>query len=117
MAFQEKEPSEYDLEKFIELFDEALTSNDPRIKKALSHLLTITTLITSSTNLVENKIKPLRKLFDDYYDLQRRITKIERNFDNLPNLGKHNTNIYLDNIKKYPAYISSVKSNTSGEDC
>ena len=35
-AAREKDQADFDLEQFIDLFDEALTSNDPRVKQALA---------------------------------------------------------------------------------
>ena len=38
-AMREKDAADYDLERFTEMFDQALTSNDPRVKNALRQLM------------------------------------------------------------------------------
>lgn len=121
MASREKDQSDYDLENFIELFDMALISNDSRIKKALGHLLTITTLITSEKNKHDVKTGPLRRLFENFSDINTRVSKLENSLLN-HNLGKHNTNPILD--QKYSSnfgnslyYPVKHSTNTSGDDC
>jgi len=75
-AARDKDQADFDLERFMELFDEALTSNDPRIKSALGHLMTITAIcIDHSTPNVHNG--PLRRVFEDQRDILRRIERLE----------------------------------------
>ena len=40
-AVREKDSADFDLEAFIDLFDEALTSDDPSVQKTLQHLMVI----------------------------------------------------------------------------
>jgi hypothetical protein len=44
-AMREKNNSNYDLERLTELFDEALTSDDPRVKNALRQLMMMVILL------------------------------------------------------------------------
>jgi len=75
-AARDKDQADFDLERFMELFDEALTSNDPRIKSALGHLMTITAIcIDHSTPNV--RVGPLRRVFEDQRDILRRIERLE----------------------------------------
>ena len=41
MAFREKDQADFDLETFIDLFDTAMTSDNPAVKKALKNLILI----------------------------------------------------------------------------
>jgi hypothetical protein len=77
-ASREKDQADFDLEQFIELFDTALTSDDPRIKQALGHLMTITALITTTNRRDDQRNGPLRRLFDDVHNIHRRVERMER---------------------------------------
>ena len=79
-ALREKESADYDLERFIEMFDTAMMSNDPRIKQALRQLMMMVILTDSGDH--ESKQRrdpgPLQEMFDDLKDLRRRVHDIER---------------------------------------
>lgn len=67
---------EFDLEKFVELFDVAMTSDNPTVRKAFKNLLIVAALVDSET---ENKIPgPLRQLMADVGELKSRMITIER---------------------------------------
>ena len=46
-AGREKDQADFDLERFIEMFDEALTSNDERVINALRSLMMMVILTKS----------------------------------------------------------------------
>ena len=50
MSYREKTQDEFDLDRVIALFDEALTSNDERVVNALRSLLMIVTLTRSESS-------------------------------------------------------------------
>jgi hypothetical protein len=64
-----------DLDAFINMFDAAMTSDNPAVKKALKNLLLITTVV--GTDTPEVKVGPLRKLMDDMNSLSNRMTVVE----------------------------------------
>lgn len=71
MSTRENTQEDFDLKRFIEMFDAALTSKDERVINALRSLLMIVTLTAP-----ENDVPvygPLQRLFDDVYKLSRRI--------------------------------------------
>ena len=72
---REKTQDDFDLERFIQMFDDALTSDDPRVKNALQSLMMMTILTASDTPNV--KIGPLRQLYDTVNTLHRRIERVE----------------------------------------
>ena len=43
-AAREKDQADFDLERFIDMFDEAVNSRDPRVVNALRSLMMIVTL-------------------------------------------------------------------------
>jgi hypothetical protein len=77
MSSREKNQSDFDLETFVGLFDAALTSDNPAVKKALKNLLLITTMVQSELSAEERMKGPLRQVIDDIRDLNRRLERVE----------------------------------------
>ena len=75
-AAREKDQADFDLEAFIDLFDEALTSDDPSVQKTLPHLMVIAALARNH-NKHDRRNGPLRRLFDDQAHILRRLESLE----------------------------------------
>ena len=75
-ASREKLQADFDLERFIEMFDEALTSDDERVVNALRSLMMMV-ILTKSESGSGQKIGPLRQLFDDMHNINRRLNDTE----------------------------------------
>jgi hypothetical protein len=80
-AARDPDQSDFDFERFINMFDEALTSRDPRVIDALRGLMMMVTLTRSETSDVmeDRRTGPLRRLLEDVNDLHRRIVRLEEN--------------------------------------
>jgi hypothetical protein len=78
-AARNPDQSDFDLERFINMFDEALTSRDPRVIDALRGLMMTVTLTCSETRDVmeDRRTGPLRRLLEDVNDLHNRISRLE----------------------------------------
>lgn len=77
-AAREKDQADFDLDRFVDLFDEAMTSKDPRVVETLRNLLMIVTLTRPETyNQHDRQSGPLRRLFEDMHSLNRRIGRLE----------------------------------------
>lgn len=78
-AAREKGPADFDLERFIDMFDEALTSRDERVVNALRSLMmmVILTKPESRNEVMDRNRGPLRQLFDDMNNLNRRMHHME----------------------------------------
>jgi len=78
-AARNPDQSDFDLERFINMFDEALTSRDPRVIDALRGLMMMVTLTRSETrNVMEDRQEgPLRRLVQDVNALHNRISRQE----------------------------------------
>lgn len=76
---REKDSADFDLDRFIRMFDEALTSQDPRVIDALRGLLMIVTLTRpeAKTGIDNQHRGPLRRLVDDVTNLNRRLGAVE----------------------------------------
>jgi len=79
MSSREKDQSDFDLERFIDMFDTAMTSEDPRVVETLRKLLMIVALTQPETGSVEHDRQrgPLRRMFDDMHNLNRRMHEME----------------------------------------
>lgn len=76
MSSREKDQADFDLESFIDLFDTAMSSDNPAVQRALKNLLLVSTLVNSDN---DNNIRqgPLRRLVDDIHNLNRRLNDLE----------------------------------------
>jgi hypothetical protein len=75
-ASREKNSADFDLDRFIRMFDEALTSEDPRVIDALRGLLMIVAL-TRPEARTSTERGPLRRLVNDVTNLNRRLGAVE----------------------------------------
>lgn len=79
-AVREKDQADFDLERFVDMFDEAMTSQDPRVVRALRDLMMMVTLTrpeSRDTGLIDRQRGPLRRLFEDIYHLNNRLNRVE----------------------------------------
>lgn len=77
MSSRERDSSDFDLERFVDLFDTAMNSDNPAVQRALKNLLMITTLVDSDLKADQRVKGPLRRLVDDLQNLNRRISQLE----------------------------------------
>ena len=79
-AAREADQADFDLERFIDMFDEALTSRDPRVIDALRGLMMIVTLTrpeSRDSGLHDRNGGPLRRLFEDMRHINSRLGRVE----------------------------------------
>lgn len=63
-----------ELKTFVRLFDAAITSDNPSVKKALKNLMIISTFVNTETH---NKIGPLESAITDIEALRQRVSSLE----------------------------------------
>lgn len=105
---REKDSADFDLDRFINMFDEALTSQDPRVIDALRGLLMIVTLTRpeARTNSMSGRNSgPLRKLVDDVTNLNRRLDAVENRV-----LAERDRAISSDKYNNTPKTFGQVES-------
>lgn len=79
-AAREKDQADFDLERFVDLFDEAMTSQDPRVMDSLRSLMMMVTLTrpeSRNSGLHDRNHGPLRRLIEDMNNLNRRMYDME----------------------------------------
>ena len=81
MPSREKDSADFDLEAFIDLFDEALTSDDPSVQKTLQHLMVICALARNHAQH-DKRNGPMRRMFEDQNTILRRLERLESDNQN-----------------------------------
>jgi hypothetical protein len=76
MASREKDQADFDLETFIDLFDTAMSSDNPAVKKALKNLILISALVDAKS---DQSIRhgPLRRVIEDVKHINQRLQTLE----------------------------------------
>jgi hypothetical protein len=86
-AMREKDSADYDLERLTELFDEALTSDDPRVKNALRQLMMIVVLTSEDHEDKDRSLYgrrgPMRRMQEDLNDLRRIVADLKHEIQTL----------------------------------
>jgi hypothetical protein len=106
-ASRETDSADFDLDLFIRMFDEALTSQDPRVIDALRGLLMIVTLTRpEAKSAIDNQHRgPLRRLVDDVTTLNRRLGAVENRV-----LEDRDRAIAADKYRNSPKTFGQVES-------
>lgn len=73
---REKTQADFDLDRIIDILDEAIMSTDPRVKECLSRLMVIVALTRSDVR-GDPTVGPFRQLFNDMHNINRRVNRIE----------------------------------------
>lgn len=77
-ASREKDQADFDLERFVDMFDEAMTSQDPRVMETLRSLMMIVALTRPESRDIHDQRKgPLRRAFEDMNHLWKRFEQME----------------------------------------
>ena len=77
MSSREKDQSDFDLELFVDLFDTAMSSDNPTVKKALRNLILISSMVNAQDQGRDMSHGPLRRMIDDVSNINRRLNRIE----------------------------------------
>jgi hypothetical protein len=110
MSSREKDSSDFDLETFVDLFDTALTSNNPTVQKAFKNLLMVTAIVHAKQESIDNSQGPLRRLVDDIKNLNRRLSHLE-NQTVLPGGGFNPTPVPMPSYPAGPTWITPNTGN------
>jgi hypothetical protein len=103
-ASREKDSADFDLDRFIRMFDEALTSEDPRVIDALRGLLMIVALTRPEARTSIER-GPLRSLVNDVTNLNRRLGDVENRV-----LEDRDRAISADKYRNTPKTFGQVES-------
>lgn len=78
-AAREKDQADFDLETFVDLFDTAMSSDNPAVQRALKNLLMIAAIVNAEDPDAGMRQGPLRRVIDDQRNIIRRLERVEDN--------------------------------------
>jgi hypothetical protein len=76
-AAREKDQADFDLETFVDLFDTAISSDNPAIQRALKNLLMIAAIVNAEDKEAGMRQGPLKRVLEDQRNIIRRLDRIE----------------------------------------
>ena len=109
-AMREKDQADFDLERFIDMFDTAMTSDDPRVVETLRKLMMIVALTQSEARMNHGRNNgPLRRLYEDLNDLNRSMQRMQDEIRQLQHEHKRrwDQEVYPDWNDKYTLKASA----------
>jgi hypothetical protein len=76
-AAREKDQADFDLETFVDLFDTAISSDNPAVHRALKNLLMIAAIVNAEDKEAGMRQGPLKRVLEDQRTIIRRLDRIE----------------------------------------
>jgi len=76
-AAREKDQADFDLETFVDLFDTAISSDNPAVQRALKNLLMIAAIVNAEDKEAGMRQGPLKRVLEDQRNIIRRLERIE----------------------------------------
>lgn len=76
-GMREKDQADFDLETFVDLFDTAISSDNPTVQRALKNLILVSAIVNAQENSEGLRKGPLRRVIDDVQALHKRISNLE----------------------------------------
>jgi hypothetical protein len=77
MSHREKDQADFDLETFVDLFDTAMSSDNPAVQRALKNLLMIASIVNAENTEAGMRQGPLRRVIEDQKNILRRLERVE----------------------------------------
>lgn len=69
---------DFDLKEFTQMFDAALASDNPAVKKALRNFMMVTALVHAQEDVDERTMGPLETLVKKVGDLERMVYELQQ---------------------------------------
>ena len=77
MASREKDQADFNLETFVDLFDTAMSSDNPAVQRALKNLVLISAIVNAQQNTEGLRKGPLRREIEDIQHINKRLSNLE----------------------------------------
>ena len=77
MGMREKDQADFDLETFVDLFDTAMSSDNPAVQRALKNLVLISAIVNAQQDPNGLRKGPLRRVIEDIQALNKRLSNLE----------------------------------------
>ena len=116
-AMREKDAADFDLERFTEMFDRAMTSSDPRVKNALRQLMMMVILTDEGDHEAKQRAShgPLRRLQEEMREQFRWIKRLEDQVQSLKNQLSYNEKNFIQGGYRAQDYNLKYGDTTSGQ--
>ena len=118
-AAREKDQADFDLDRFVDMFDQAMVSRDPRVIDALRSLMMMVILTqpeVAANPMADRQRGPLRRMVEDLGHMNRRLERLEGEVRQ----ATHATSSYSyanqwDELDRYPneKYANAIKVTAS----
>ena len=89
MPSREKDQADFDLETFVDLFDTALSSDNPAVQRAFKNLLMIAAIVGAEDSEAGMRQGPLRRVLEDQKNILSRLSRIENEKHYTQGSGPH----------------------------
>lgn len=76
-APREKDQADFDLERFVDLFDTAMSSDNPTVQRAFKNLLLVASIVNAEDPDAGMRQGPLRRVIEDQRNMLRRLVAVE----------------------------------------
>lgn len=117
-ASREKTQADFDLERMISVLDEAMTSDDPRVLECLRNLMMIVSLVKPEVRGEHHARRngPLRQLFEDMHELNRRLARVEGELRSHQKISIHDMEkrLYEQQVNKTTAFPPDLQWKYNG---
>lgn len=114
---RERDQADFDLERFIDMFDEAMTSKDPRVMETLRSLMMIVAMTRPEANSEHGRnYGPLRRLFDDMHNLNRSVSRMQEEINDMRFRERNYNRNPWDTPDKYTLAASSQMAQSIDRD-
>jgi hypothetical protein len=87
-AAREKDQADFDLETFVDLFDTAISSDNPAVQRALKNLLMIAAIVNAEDAEAGMRQGPLKRVLEDQRNIIRRLERLETANDRIDQFPK-----------------------------
>ena len=107
---------QFDIEEFAKMFDAALASDNPAVKKALRNFMMVTALVHAQeeVNNDERLMGPLETLLKQINELQHRVTRVEYDKNSTRSYPSPYDNTWIYN-GPYPTVTSGTTTSSNTE--
>jgi hypothetical protein len=115
-AARQKDQADFDLERFIDMFDEALNSRDERVTDALQSLMMMVILTKSEDRrIVDRDRGPLRRMYEDLHHMNRRLNELDDMVRTLAKPAQSTYDYKYDYNYKHRAALDALSANMARE--
>ena len=106
---------DFDITEFAQMFDAALASDNPAVKKALRNFMMVTAIVHSKEQTGEERLMgPLETLVKKVADLERMVYELQNTRSYKDQYKDYKDKYYKDYYGTNPTWVYSPNTSTTG---